>query len=69
MNGRYSSVMSAEREIIFEFVQMAGSVKVTAVDVSTGIEASIVADPAAGEVALKHFARQKLNYVMAKKKG
>lgn len=60
--------MTGEREVIFEFVQVGGSVKVTAVDVATGIEASIVGDPNAGEAALKRFARQKLDYVMAKQK-
>jgi hypothetical protein len=60
--------MSGEREIIFEFFQVGGSVKVTAVDVATGIEASIVGDPNAGEAALKRLARQKLDYVMAKQK-
>ncbi len=42
------------------------SVKVTAVDAATGIEASIVGDPGAGEAALKRVARQKLDYVMAR---
>lgn len=60
--------MTGEREVIFEFVQVGGSVKVTAVDVATGIEASIVGDPNAGEAALKRLARQKLDYVMAKQK-
>ena len=60
--------MSGEREIIFEFFQVGGSVKVTAVDVASGIEASIVGDPNAGEAALKRLARQKLDYVMAKQK-
>ena len=60
--------MSAERETIFEFFQLGGAVKVTAVDVATGTEASIVGDPAAGETVLKRVAKQKLDYVMAKRK-
>jgi hypothetical protein len=59
--------MSAEREIIFEFFQIGTTVKVTAIDAATGVEASIVGDPAAGEAALKRLATQKLDYVIAKK--
>jgi len=61
--------MAGEREIIFEFLRVGAAVKVTAVDVATGIEASIVGDPAAGETALKQLARQKLEYVRAKQGG
>ncbi len=48
--------MAAEREVIFEFVQIGCTVKVTAVDTASGIEPSIVGDPAAGERALKRLA-------------
>lgn len=58
--------MAAERETLFEFTRVGGAVKVTAVDPETGIEATIVGDPAAGEAALKRLARQKLDYVLAK---
>jgi hypothetical protein len=58
--------MAAERETIFEFIRIGAAVKVTAVDAATGIEVSIVGDPAAGEEALKRLARQKLDYVLAK---
>ncbi len=61
--------MAGEREVIFEFLRVGAAVKVTAVDVATGIEASIVGDPAAGEAALKQIARQKLEYVRAKQGG
>ena len=61
--------MAAQREIIFEFIRVGGAVKVTAVDAVTGTEASIVGDPAAGETALKKLARQKLDYVLAKRRG
>jgi hypothetical protein len=58
--------MAAERETIFEFIRIGAAVKVTAVDAATGIEVSIVGDPAAGKEALKRLARQKLDYVLAK---
>jgi hypothetical protein len=58
--------MAAERETIFEFIRIGAAVKVTAVDAATGIEVSIVGDPAAGEEALKRLARQKFDYVLAK---
>lgn len=60
--------MAGEREVIFEFLRVGPSVKVTAVDTATGIEVTIVGDPAAGETALKRLARQKLDYVLARKK-
>jgi len=56
-----------EREVIFEFLRVGGAVKVTAVDAATGTEATIVGDPAAGETALKRLAKQKLDYVMARR--
>jgi hypothetical protein len=59
--------MTPEREVIFEFLRVGAAVKVTAVDSATGIEASIVGDPAAGEAALKRLARQKLDYVLARR--
>lgn len=58
--------MAGEREVIFEFLRLGSVVKVTAVDAATGVEASIVGDPAAGEPALKRLARRKLDYVMAR---
>jgi hypothetical protein len=61
--------MAAEREVIFEFLQVGAAVKVTAVDVATGIEATMVGDPSAGEAALQRLARQKLDYVLAKRQG
>jgi hypothetical protein len=61
--------MAGEREVIFEFVRVGAAVKVCAVDAETGIEASIVGDPAASEAELKRLARQKLDYVLAKRPG
>ena len=50
-----------------EFVSQGAYVKVTAIDPATGIEASIVGDPAAGEARLKQLAVQKLKYVLEKR--
>ena len=60
--------MSMERDIIFEFVRIGTSVKVTAVDTASGVEAVIVGDPTAGEATLKRLARRKLDYVLARRK-
>jgi hypothetical protein len=60
--------LNAEREIIFEFVQVGTAVKVTALDAASGIEASIVGDPSVGEAALKRLALRKLDYVLAKQR-
>jgi Domain of unknown function (DUF6898) len=67
MLGRPRVPVSGEREVIFEFVQVGSTVKVTALDTASGIEASIVGDPAAGEAALKRLALRKLDYVLAKR--
>jgi len=58
--------MAAEREVIFEFVRVGGSVKVTALDVASGVEVSIIAPASAGEASMKRLAKQKLDYVLAK---
>jgi hypothetical protein len=60
-------VSEQRREVIYEFIRIGPSVKVTAVDVATGIEASIVGDPAAGTATLERLARRKLDYVLAKR--
>jgi hypothetical protein len=44
-------------------------VKVTAVDVASGVEVSIVGNPSAGDAALKRLALQKLTYVLARRDG
>jgi hypothetical protein len=58
--------MAEEREVIFEFRRIGVAVKVSAVDVATGTEVSIVGDPAVGEDALRRVARRKLDYVLAR---
>ena len=60
--------MAERREVIFEFLRVGHAVKVTAVDVATGTEVSMVGDPAVGEVALKRLAARKLDYVLARGK-
>ncbi len=61
---------SKPREIIFEFHQIGKAVKVSAIDVATGVEVAIVGDPSVGEETLKRTAIRKLDYVLAKgKKG
>jgi hypothetical protein len=59
--------MNAEREIIFEFLRIGAALKVTAVDVASGTEVSMVGDPQAGQETLRRLARQKLDYVMGRK--
>jgi hypothetical protein len=61
--------MSEEREVIFEFIRVGAALKVTAIDAESGLEATIVGDPAASEAELKRLARQKLDYVRAKGRG
>lgn len=58
--------MTRAREIIVEFVPCGAYVKVSAVDAATGVEVSIVGDPARGEAALERLAVRKLDYVMAR---
>ncbi len=50
--------------VLFEFIHVGNSVKVTAVDPSSGLEVSIVGDPAMGEFSLRHAAARKLAYVL-----
>ncbi|HWE73611.1 MAG TPA: hypothetical protein VG328_10665 [Stellaceae bacterium] len=59
--------MSAEREVIFEFLRVGAAMKVTAVDAATGTEVSMIGDPNAGQEMLRRLAKQKLDYVMNRK--
>jgi ABC-type transport system involved in Fe-S cluster assembly fused permease/ATPase subunit len=61
--------MSAEREVIFEFLRIGAALKVTAVDVASGTEVSMVGDPNAGQETLRRLALQKLDYVMGRKQA
>ena len=53
-------------QVIIEFTQLGNAMKVTAVCLRTGIEASIVGDPKAPQERLIQLAKQKLNYVKNK---
>ena len=57
----------AEREIIFEIRRIGMVAKATAVDVASGIEASITGPANAAEVSLREAARRKLEYVLRRR--
>jgi hypothetical protein len=61
--------MGAEREVIFEFLRFGAALKVTAIDVASGTEVAMVGDPNAGQETLRRLARQKLDYVMNRKRA
>jgi hypothetical protein len=61
--------MSAEREIIFEFLRIGAALKVTAIDAASGTEVSMVGDPNAGQEILRRLAKQKLDYVISRKRA
>jgi len=56
----------AGREIYVEFVIMGNTVKVTAIDSETGLEASVIGPAGAARAALADAARRKLEYVAKK---
>lgn len=53
--------------VIFEFIPRGRYVKVSAVDIASGIEASIVGDASAPQERLETLALQKLKWVMDKR--
>ncbi len=53
--------------VFFEITVIGNSVKVTAIDGKTGIEASIVAPRTMSPFTLKENAKRKLRYVIEKK--
>lgn len=55
------------REVIFEFLRVGNSIKVTAVDPATLVEVSIVGPPTASEAQLRATALRKLEYVLKRK--
>jgi len=55
------------REIYVEFIVLGNSVKATAIDPETGLEASIVGPASAPRSLLAENARKKLDYVKTKK--
>lgn len=54
-------------EILFEYVRQGNLVKVTAIEASTGIEASVVVPSSLSEEQMKLQALNRLRYVMNKK--
>ena len=54
------------REVLFEFHQVGGYLKVSAVDPITNTEVSIVATPGMDRAALKRMALRKLAFVIEK---
>ena len=56
------------KEIYVEFIVMGNTVKVTAIDSESGLEASVIGPAGAPRAALADAARRKLEY-MAKKKS
>jgi hypothetical protein len=54
------------KEIYVEFVVMGNTVKVTAIDSETGLEASVIGPAGAPRGALAEAARRKLEYVAKK---
>ncbi len=57
---------SDDEGVIIEMIAVGRYVKVTAVDVKSGREVSMVGDPRRGEKALREAAVRKLQYVMDK---
>jgi hypothetical protein len=56
------------REIFVEFVILGNSLKATAIDPESGLEASVIGPASAPRATMAEAARNKLNY-MAKKKS
>lgn len=54
------------REVLFEFIRIGNSVKVTAFDTKTLTEISIVGHPGASQEQLKTLALRRLQYVLHK---
>ena len=66
MTGKSSQPL---KEVLFEFVPMGTSIKVSAIDPVSGTEVSIVGPASSSQRDLERVARSKLQYVMSKKAG
>jgi hypothetical protein len=55
-------------EIYVEFVILGNSVKATAIDPATGVEACVVGPASAAQSTMADAARRKLEYVLKKSK-
>lgn len=58
----------SDRDIAFEFHRFGSSVKVTAIDMMTGKEVSMIGSAATPKPLLQRMAMQKLIYVLNKEK-
>jgi hypothetical protein len=58
----------ANTDFLIEFVRVGNSVKVSAIDPATGVEASIVGPANLSQLQLSRNAIAKLRYVLARKK-
>lgn len=67
VTARPNSAARAGREVLLEFQQVGGAVKVTALDPVTQIEVSIQGPATAGEAALGRTAIAKLEYVLSRR--
>jgi hypothetical protein len=56
------------KEIFVEFVVLGNSVKATAIDPATGVEASVIGPASASQATMAEAARRKLEYVLRKGK-
>lgn len=59
---------NADKDFLIEFVRIGNSVKVSAIDPATGIEASITGPANSSDAQLSGNAIAKLRYVLARKK-
>ncbi len=55
------------KDIYVEFIILGNTVKATAIDPDTGVEASVIGPAGAPQSAMAQAARRKLEYVMKKK--
>ncbi|MFN4355289.1 DUF6898 family protein [Parvibaculum sp.] len=65
--GKQPPVDRGGREVIFEFIPIGASMKVTVVDVATGMEVSIIGPSGAAQTELENVAVRKLRYMLEKK--
>ena len=56
-------------EIYVEFVILGNSLKATAIDPETGLEATVIGPANAAQSTMAQAARRKLEFMAAKKKG
>jgi len=64
--GFIMAYMAEKSEAILEFKQIGSTVRVTAVDPVTGVEAVILGPVTAGQSALRETALNKLRYLLGK---